>query len=404
MWAGLRRAPSVRRSSTTKYLKLHTAIIGQGPQAAGALKMLARNKWKQDTVVITGGPSWIQIFQADHIMGQSARGLNQLSNTDRSQLSPMPNLVRTAQKDISEAYCSVLQFDAEVELSCIESSLVRADRYGPGWRLSCLDGTVVDAEQVVFCGGAGPERQLQDSGVVLLNHPTSRRAAQKEVTTALQTLEIPGYYKDKRVLLFGGGATAAWMAEIAIQGGCSDLRWGSFNGFSNADPTGVNGEIMRLTKSSRYETKLKSLEYLGDLDQVPDDGEGLEIIEFLTSSSKMNTERFDVVVCATGQNPYASTGVYNIFSKTMLNRLTPVVMNNGGVVAYTPGLIIGGPSVASMEEFGRAIKNNTFPLLEQQNHIKVGYAVSVMAGEAAAEKLLAEVSSPKPTGEQNNKA
>jgi hypothetical protein len=267
--------------------------------------------------------------------------------------------------------------------------------------LSCLDGTVVDAEQVVFCGAAGPERQLQDSGVVLLNHPTSRRAAQKEVTTALQTLEIPGYYKDKRVLLYGGSATAAWMAEIAIQGGCRDLRWGSVNGFDNADPTGVNGDIMRITKSSRYKTKLNSLEYLGELDQVPDDGEGLEITELLTSSSKMNTERFDVVVCATGQNPYASTGVYNIFSKTMINRLTPVVMNNGGVVAYTPGLIIGGPCVASMEEFGRAIENNTFPLLERQNHIKVGYAVSVMAGEAAAEKLLEVVSSPKPTGEEN---
>ena len=321
-------------------------LCGQGPAAAMSLRTVLRGGFKQTTALLSGDPSWCQVFPGNHIMGQPARSLNQLSDTDRSQLSSMPGFVSTAQKDISDAYVSsVFQSDSE-QLVLVESPLVRADRSGSGWYLSCLDETVVEAEQVVFCGGAGPERQLQDSGVVLLNHPTSRRAAQKEVTTALQSLEIPDFFKGKRVLLYGGGATGAWLAEIIIQGGCRELRWGSVNGFANADPTGVNAEIMRLTQSSRYVTELKSLKYLGDLDQVPDEREGLEITEFVTSSSKMSTESIDIVVCATGQNPYARTGVFNVFSIQMINRLKPVVMNNGGVIGYTPGLIVAGPSVA----------------------------------------------------------
>jgi hypothetical protein len=387
-----------------KRIKVNIAIVGQGPQSAGALKVLSEKKFSKKTVVIASDLSWIHRFPSNHIMGQSAKMLNQLSLIDTSQLSPMPNFVQTSQRDVSEANMrSVFNWEGD-ELSCVASQLLKADRYGEGWSLSCADGTIVDCNMVVYCGGPGPDRTLQDSGVIVKNKPSIRRTIQKEIATALESLEIRDYFKGKKVLIYGGGATACWIAELAILGGCSVLRWGSLNGFAGADPTGVNGEIMKLTKDSRYETKLDEVTYLGNLEQIPD-YPGLEIVETLKSSKKTNKDQFDLIVCATGQNPYAETGVFSVFSKTMINKLKPIIMPEGGVIGYAePGLIIGGPSLSTMPDFSSAIENFTFPILAQQNRIKVGYAVSVMAGQAAGKKAF-EISdsSQRKTKKSSNK-
>jgi hypothetical protein len=269
----------------------------------------------------------------------------------------------------------------------LETDALRIQREGREILVTCADGSLVLAKRVFFAGGVGPERTLASSGVKVANSISPKRQVYNEVTTALQSMErSPQLWKDKVVTIYGGGATAAWVAEVAMGYSIGNLLWVATNGFGTANPNGRNSETLFLAKKSQVQGTLKQLSYTGD-DHVPPEHGGLELK--LEVGGRMMTTESDIVICATGSDPMAPTGVRSVLSGGLYEELQPRIGRFNGVFATTPDamLYVVSSALTGNEAIREQIEQRTFPVLNPENHVIAGSAVTGISALNAVDDI-----------------
>ena len=340
------------------------------PSAAGSTVIASERDW-----------GWFSSFPREWRLGQSRRALSPPGAEFWD-----PRGKRTAEEQvrqmISEATEAVMKFPSD-QLGYIQASVTSVNKLGPK---NCVvrysNNYLQPCERVVICSGVGPEKDLTASGVKFLNSPTGPRVLLYEATTALKAMEQGSkWFAGKRLAIYGGGATAAWMGEAAFLWGGEVGAWLSPNGFAGANPGGRNNDIMDWTEHVRHEGKINMITFEGDTAY----GRGLLANVQLGRAKTKADWNFDAIIAATGADPLAPTGIQSVLGLGYQS-LKPIHLGNpAGLIAVDDDgtIIVTSPALAAdptwSGDFGPVFAN-----LETENQIAAGIRVTELSAEAAA--------------------
>ena len=266
--------------------------------------------------IVGNGLNWSNHVGPHQLLGQSRRGLTQFPDQDlynENARMPASEHTRESQQRLADA---IFRADPKVFTS-FDTMVTKVTRLaGTGLKVQCADGATLFTKQIIFGGGLGPERSLEDSGVLILNTISPRRAVHREVDTAYNSMGRSIHsFKGRRIVVYGGGATAAWRMSDLLGYGL-DATWLASRGFQGASPNGVNNHILRQAEDRMVTGRIDTLRYLGDPGSAPTEGMELTLIR---PGDKTTKVRADVVIAATGSDALAPTGVFAIFGEEYSN-------------------------------------------------------------------------------------
>lgn len=272
---------------------------------------------------------------------------------------------------IDDQIDAIFNLSKEIELEVVESEAMKLIKNGPDKLLYCENGEIINLSKIVFGTGLGPERDASQSGVIIQNPATGSRVLLNEITTGLRSLGMPSeFFKNKKLLVLGGGAQAPWVLEHADFSGVKDVLWVGRD-FDGANPGGRNSDILKKTEDCRKLGEVKTVAYKGD----PEFGTGLSCIVVPKNGKDISFEA-DIFVVVTGANAFAPGGVRSILGE-QYNQLKPVPTRNGGIVAMNPDgdIIVTTSALYNDPTFTGAIET-TYPLVPEDARITASYAVA----------------------------
>ena len=166
------------------------------------------------------------------------------------------------------------------------------------------------ASSVVVATGVGPARKLDAR---LFSDLSNNPSHQKRIIDYTEILSpcSAGKCHNQKIFIYGGGATAAWVMEVA-QHKAEPVGWVSRAGFQDAEIAGPRvTEIIEQTRSLQQKGEVDSIEKLGD---------GLLIT---VNIGQDETQQFyaDYFVSCIGQEVYEIGGLPHILSETIMHDL-----------------------------------------------------------------------------------
>jgi len=348
----------------------------------------------QKLLVFAKDQPWAASVPRHLLLGQSREGLSlerlQMEPYYQKQRMPADEFMRQ-QVDHQMKAVELLPDDAD----CVETNLLKVIRQGRQLLLTGEDGSEVLTDRLFMATGVGPERELSRSGVLMENEVSAKRRQFAEVTTAVQSMNHdPSYWKGKSVTIYGGGPTAAWVAEVAMSYGISDILWISKTGFDGANPSNRNSETLQLTENRRIVAGILSVSYRGGGDTP-----GGLLVKLDTTRADWK-HKTDIIICATGSDPLAPTGVESVLGP-LYRDLVPHVGRQKGVYACTEdqSVFVMSTALTSDRLVRSLIEGNTFPVLNPENHVVAGMRVGDLSAKDAVEAAMkSDTSGSDPKG------
>jgi len=376
--------PSSRRTA-------NIVVAGGGMAAGTVMRQLGeRGIPGKKLLVFAKDLPWAASVPRHHLLGQSREGLSlekpKIDPYYLKQKMPADEFMRQ-QVDHQTKAVELLPDDAD----CVETNLLKVVRLGPQLLLTGEDGSEVLTDQLFLATGVGPERDLWGRGALKENAVSAKRQCFEEVTTAVQSMNRdPSYWKGKHVTIYGGGATAAWVAEVAMSHGIGGILWIAKDNFNGANPGNRNSETLHLTKRYRLVADILSVRYLGSAD-APPGSDGLE----MTLKNKRGewTRKTDIIISAVGANPMAPTGVMSVLGP-LYSDLVPHVGREKGVFACTKdkSVFVLSTALTIGKDLSTQIKgliaSQTFPVLNPENHVVAGMRVADLSARDAVEEAM----------------
>lgn len=187
------------------------------------------------------------------------------------------------------------------------------------------------ANKVIIATGAGPERSLPSELKAPLLSSASNDAAKVEekilnYTDVLTSVSKKCHGKD--ILIYGGGATAAWAMEVADLT-AKPLAWVARSGFELAETAGprVNA-IIAGSRAVQVHGAIESIVYQQD----EDTGENKLLIKVKCKNNKgketSQSYLVDYLFNCIGQEPYEIGGLPTIISQNIRDELHPCLDKN----------------------------------------------------------------------------
>jgi hypothetical protein len=354
-------------------------IVGGGIAALGILEGLSRTTEAGKVLAIDVADRWATAFPRKHLLGQSRHGLSLYPQVEFNDPNGMMSAEEHVREIIALQVAAVERLRGE-DVDGLQAKVLKVSKTEVGYLLECESHHNVSCETVFLATGVGPERTLQRSGVQFSNQAGPSRSKHNEITTALRSLdEREGYWFRKRVVIFGGGATAAWIAERVLACDPEELFWIARD-FGSANPAGRNSKVMGLTAASRIVGTINELEYQGALDASPPDDGLVLTIQDGASHRRLLT---DFVICATGADPWAPGGVRSVLGSIYEN--LKITSSGGGVFAHTPdwSLFVVSSALTDDQRARTEIRERSFAVLSPEHHVMAGAAVTKLSADSA---------------------
>jgi hypothetical protein len=304
-------------------------IIGAGTAAAVFLKTMVTEGW--ETVVVGSDGLWAQL--PDKPMGQPAHLLQLPSQpvpvfqtASGGNEQDLANFLSA--KTYQEGVASIVAghrytHKPERRVRRISKSLVEVGKVAVWFD----DSHVLRADQVVVATGIGPQKKP----------PTIQGKPQKvngysQVIEGIEFLEKEEERSPKiDRFVYGGGATAAWVAAIAYQ---HSPRMGWFarpegSKFSGADLPGIRNEIIL----SRTQHRLRSLE---SVEKVEVAG---ELLKIHVAEKDYYYVAHQFIYSLGGDNSVtAEGGIHQMIDKDLRDELSPFRDMHGALATLGPRL------------------------------------------------------------------
>ncbi len=305
-------------------------IIGAGTAAAVFLKTMATEGW--ETVVVGSDGLWAQL--PDKPMGQPAH-LLQLP----SQPVPAFQTASGANEQDLANFLSAKTYQEGV------ASIVAGHRYihKPERRVKRISKSLVEpgkvvvwfdddhalrVDQVVVANGIGPQLK-----------PPAIEGQPKKVDGYSQVIEGIAFLENKSEqtpsidrCVYGGGATAAWVAAVAYQNS-PRMGWFARPGgkeFTGSDLPGIRNEII-LTKTEQNGLRtllaVNKVEVAGELLKIHVDGDD----HYYVAHQFIYALGGDKDIRAVG-------GIHSMIDKGLIDELSPFQDKNGALATLGPRL------------------------------------------------------------------
>lgn len=190
-------------------------------------------------------------------------------------------------------------------------------------KIKTTSGHTLDVDKVIIATGAGPARTLEENLQKGLSTPDAKARVLNYTDILTPRVEK---CKDKTVLVYGGGATAAWAMEVAALT-AKPVAWVGRSGFELAIEAGprVNAIIVN-SRSVQLTGVITSISYLPD----EQGGKGKLLIEVSEKENELPKHKFtvDYLFNCIGQEPYELGGLPEIISDDLRDEITPYFDKN----------------------------------------------------------------------------
>lgn len=180
----------------------------------------------------------------------------------------------------------------------------------------------VFANKVICATGAGPERGLEPQlkSLLFASAKDEKDIAEVEdrVLTYTKILSpVVEKCKGKDVLIYGGGATAAWAMEVAALV-AKPVAWVGRSGFGNAITAGPRvGAILEGSRSLQVHGTIRDISYVKEGGKI--------VAEVATVKGDIQRFIFDYLFNCIGQEPYEpnASGLPEVISPVLRSELIP---------------------------------------------------------------------------------
>lgn len=236
------------------------------------------------------------------------------------------------------------------------------------------------ADQVVFANGIGPQKppDFPIIGTSAVNCPF------KQIQEGIDYITgAPAPTGLTSVMVYGGGATAAWVADLALSRQPKHFTWAARaggTGFAKAMLPGMRNQmILDKTKDNREEITIESITYLAPGSRTKMWGlkkkPKLELKYKTADSAESWYRLLDQFVYSIAGDPTAEGSVSRILSNALYNELEPIqdrdmVLTEGeGILGWgTPGgevLVIGAAAFSNLPKYidGNKTSNAPAPMI-----------------------------------------
>ncbi len=221
-----------------------------------------------------------------------------------------------------------IYFDCKAEITHIDR-----DPRAPHAFSIKLNGVTqsIPADQIIIATGAGPERhltqELYDGLYRSCSNPDERHMARSRVLGYTDALADTAHDRltGKDILIYGGGATAAWVAEMAESTG-TPCAWVAKNGFGAALTAGPRVEsILARTKGIQAHATITHIAFAAKAGE-----EGKLMVSLAYATGETRTVVTDYLVNSIGQDQhkYGLDALSMILSPGLCHELNPVVDMN----------------------------------------------------------------------------
>lgn len=215
------------------------------------------------------------------------------------------------------------------------------------------------AAKIVVASGFAPGRALPKE---LLSTGSSPAQGEKSIETDhilsytdMLTSDIAEKVRGKDVLVYGGGATAAWVVEVGQEIG-KPVAWVARQGFDNAEAAGARVEaIINGSREIQAKGEIKSIEHLI---LSTGSGETKKIKVTVTQKNRNGSEEtktflVDYLVNCIGQDPYQKGGLHDVLTPEVKDELAPILDRNQ--LSGRPETVLGfGTPTGNLEIIGAA--------------------------------------------------
>lgn len=188
-----------------------------------------------------------------------------------------------------------------------------------------------NADKVIIATGAGPARKLetnlQQELIDSIKEEINIVDVNEKILNYTDVLTpVVQKCRNKDVLIYGGGATAAWAMEVADLI-AQPVAWVGRSGFENAESAGPRVEaIINGSRSVQIHGKITSIMYL---DVSPSVNKKL-VIEVTLAEFGSPSKIFvvDYLFNCIGQEPYERNGLPGIISPDIKAKIIPLIDKN----------------------------------------------------------------------------
>lgn len=209
--------------------------------------------------------------------------------------------------------------------------------------LDTNSGISIAASKVIVATGAGPERRLephlQESLSASLSSITASPDVNERILTYTDILtSVVDKCRGKDVLIYGGGATAAWAMEVAATT-AKPLAWVGRSGFQLAISAGPRvNEIIMKSRDVQVAGTIESIAYVSG-----GDSGAKKLLIKITGPNGKKEYRVDYLFNCIGQEPYELGGLPEIISSDIQGELIPYIDKNR-VTGTDAGCMLGWTS------------------------------------------------------------
>jgi hypothetical protein len=351
---------------------MRTLIIGTGISAATWVRTAKREIGENRKAI--GGPHLWQKLDPNHPMGQSSRLLTGHSAQNKGLTHPDEQKFMLA-KDFKELVDERLKRGVEeVDRGWVKHISRNGSKYVVEVCLPPPDGKPcsVEADRVIIATGPGPLRPLEIPSDTGKKMPVNLEAMNGHVVSGNDFLspdwKPPETLVKRNLVIYGGSATASWVAETALVRGYRVVLW-----FVRPDDTKESDQWNRDSRfkgafpaggrNRKVEKDLEGVRHVFNLQEIRLD-QKTNKVEFLVNGQYGSVfYRVDLFVYALGQANTESAGIRAMLDKNSVGKIVPfydanrAISDQQCVVAMGTEdktlLIVG----SALQSLGKAIEN-----------------------------------------------
>jgi hypothetical protein len=224
---------------------------------------------------------------------------------------------------------------------------------------------VLMVDQVVICSGIGVQQTPQSAGIQVVGQPP----AQNMIFDGIDYLTAPALPNGAEVVMYGGGATSAWVADMARARNPRSLTWIARPGGSGFNgcvlPGHRNFQVMQATANNRIRAIVQQVSFLPAMQRSGRQLRGAKVRVQIQQDGRQRVLLADQFIYSIGGDLAGPQSLRQLIAPNLLAEVAPI-RDSGRVVSDGTGVVALGTSTRSLLIVGAATYNITAPHLQNR--------------------------------------
>jgi hypothetical protein len=220
-------------------------------------------------------------------------------------------------------------------------------------------------DQVVICTGIGVQQTPQSAGIQVMGQPP----VQNMMLDGIDYLAAPALPQGAEVVMYGGGATSAWVADMALSRHPRSLTWIARPGGSGFNgcvlPGHRNFRVMDATQNNRIRATVQQISFLPEMQRGGQLLRRAKVRVQIQQDGRQRVLLADQFIYSIGGDLTGPQSLRQMIDPQLLAHIAPIT-DHGRVVSDGTGVVALGTPSRSLLIVGAATYNFTSPQFQNK--------------------------------------